>query len=148
MKKKLLLLIPIIIIASFSIRFIILAKRSQKMTVRLGVTEDSLTPCQSESNCFAGEVQVEGEDIWINLKETLKKQGMNREAGDEQYIYYTDKSSLFHFVDDVEFLYSPSHKTLHFRSSSRVGKSDLGANKERILKLLQALKIPFKENSL
>ena len=42
------------------------------------------------------------------------------------------------FVDDIE-LYK-SEDLLHFRSASRVGYSDLGANKKRILKLKDILK--------
>ena len=44
------------------------------------------------------------------------------------------------FVDDVEFLLDPANKQLHFRSASRVGYSDLGANKRRMNKILSGLR--------
>jgi len=49
------------------------------------------------------------------------------------------KSKIFRFVDDVIFLYDPEAKLLHFRSSSRVGYSDMGANRKRIYAILKQL---------
>lgn len=40
-------------------------------------------------------------------------------------------SAIFRFVDDVEFYFGDDNK-VHFRSASRIGHSDLGANKKRI----------------
>ena len=59
---------------------------------------------------------------------TLEKKSLN-------YRYYTCKSSLFGFVDDIETLFIEETKSLHFRSASRVGRSDLGKNKNRIQEL-------------
>ena len=36
------------------------------------------------------------------------------------------------YVDDVEFLEDPSEGVTHVRSASRLGYSDLGANRSRI----------------
>jgi len=47
------------------------------------------------------------------------------------YIHATFTSRLFRFVDDVEF-YFPDEPVLHVRSASRVGYSDLGADRRRI----------------
>lgn len=41
-------------------------------------------------------------------------------------------SRLFKFIDDVEFLADEAQKQLHFRSASRLGHSDLGANRKRM----------------
>ncbi|WP_413692547.1 DUF1499 domain-containing protein [Psychromonas sp. KJ10-2] len=41
---------------------------------------------------------------------------------------------MFGFVDDVEFRVTDDQQ-LHFRSSSRVGRKDFGANKKRIEQL-------------
>lgn len=49
----------------------------------------------------------------------------------ENYIYAEFKTPLLGFIDDVEILFSePS--TIHFRSASRLGYSDLGANRTRV----------------
>jgi uncharacterized protein (DUF1499 family) len=46
-------------------------------------------------------------------------------------------SALFRFVDDVEFLLDDSTRTIHLRSASRIGNSDLGVNRKRV-EVLQA----------
>lgn len=51
---------------------------------------------------------------------------------DGTYLHFEFRSLLFRFVDDVEFEFDEDTKTLHFRSASRVGHSDLGVNRERI----------------
>jgi uncharacterized protein (DUF1499 family) len=48
------------------------------------------------------------------------------------YMHFTFTSALFGFVDDVEFLFDEGKKTIHFRSASRVGHSDIGANRKRM----------------
>jgi len=53
--------------------------------------------------------------------------------------YYACESKLFGFVDDMEFYYDSDEQVLHFISRSRVGYSDLGANKERINSILKFL---------
>lgn len=39
---------------------------------------------------------------------------------------------IFRFKDDVSFLVDPADGKIHCRSASRVGHSDLGANRKRI----------------
>ena len=51
------------------------------------------------------------------------------------YLAATFQSTLFGFVDDVELRFDSQDKLLHFRSASRVGHSDFGANLKRIEKL-------------
>lgn len=50
----------------------------------------------------------------------------------DRYLHAEFTSALFRFVDDVEFLIDPDAKQIHFRSASRVGYSDLGANRRRM----------------
>jgi uncharacterized protein (DUF1499 family) len=42
------------------------------------------------------------------------------------------RSRLFGFVDDVMFELDDAKKLIHFRSASRVGRSDLGVNRKRM----------------
>lgn len=51
---------------------------------------------------------------------------------DEAYLRYEFTSLLLRFVDDVEFLFDDTTKTVHFRSASRTGYSDLGVNRQRM----------------
>jgi len=58
-------------------------------------------------------------------------------TADKRYIHAEFSSRVFRFVDDVEFLIDPATKTIHFRSASRVGRSDLGVNRQRMEEIRQ-----------
>ena len=49
----------------------------------------------------------------------------------DNFIHVEFTSKIFRFVDDVEF-YIEESGTIHFRSASRVGHSDMGVNRERM----------------
>jgi len=49
----------------------------------------------------------------------------------ENFIHVEFTSKIFRFVDDVEF-YFESSGTIHIRSASRVGYSDMGVNRDRM----------------
>lgn len=48
------------------------------------------------------------------------------------YLYAEFRSALMGFVDDVEFYLPETGKLVHVRSASRLGYSDLGANRRRV----------------
>jgi len=50
----------------------------------------------------------------------------------EEYLHAESTSLIFRFVDDVEFYFPADEKTIHMRSASRVGYSDLGVNRKRL----------------
>ena len=54
-------------------------------------------------------------------------------------VYAEFKSKIFGFVDDVEFFFQPDGTTVEYRSASRLGEDDLGANRKRIRDLRVAL---------
>jgi uncharacterized protein (DUF1499 family) len=58
------------------------------------------------------------------------------------YIRYEYTSLIFRFIDDVE-LYFVSEGIMHFRSASRIGYSDLGANKSHIKDISTAIRKRF-----
>jgi uncharacterized protein (DUF1499 family) len=51
------------------------------------------------------------------------------------YLHYTFKTRFGNFTDDVEFLIDTTENLIHFRSASRIGYGDLGANKRRMRKI-------------
>ena len=53
-----------------------------------------------------------------------------RSAPDYLYVQYT--TPLLKYVDDVEFWFNPATSVVEVRSASRLGESDLGANRKRI----------------
>lgn len=48
------------------------------------------------------------------------------------YLYVQFTSRLMKYVDDAEFWFDPATGVIQVRSSSRLGSSDLGVNRERI----------------
>ena len=48
------------------------------------------------------------------------------------------RSLIFRFVDDVEFVFDDKAKRIHFRSASRLGRSDFGVNRKRMEELSAA----------
>ena len=48
------------------------------------------------------------------------------------------RTRIFRFVDDAQFLFDDKAKTIHFRSASRVGHSDLGVNRRRMEEIRKA----------
>jgi uncharacterized protein (DUF1499 family) len=50
----------------------------------------------------------------------------------DDYMHVEFTSTLFRYVDDVEFVVDEPAHQIHVRSASRVGHSDLGANRKRV----------------
>jgi uncharacterized protein (DUF1499 family) len=55
------------------------------------------------------------------------------------YVHATVTTALWRFVDDVEFLWSEAEGVIHFRSASRLGRSDLGTNRRRMERIAAKL---------
>ena len=120
--------------------------------LNLGVQEGQLSVCPDSPNCvssqatdqrhaigpllFSGDGQAALAKIqkilqgWPGVKITSQASG---------YLRAEFTSTLFRFVDDVEFVVVPDEGVIHFRSCSRVGYSDLGANRRRMESLRKKL---------
>jgi uncharacterized protein (DUF1499 family) len=55
------------------------------------------------------------------------------------YLYAQYTTPLMKYVDDVEFWFDPAANAIQVRSASRLGASDLGANRKRIEAVRTAL---------
>ena len=60
-------------------------------------------------------------------------------ASAPDYVYAQVTTPLMKYVDDVEFWLNPSTNAIEVRSASRIGRSDLGANRKRIEAVRAAL---------
>jgi len=121
------------------------------MTVR--VTNGSLSPCPSSPNCVSTQATDQAHFIEpfpmkdaAEAKEQIKRLVLSLPrtrlvVETENYLHFEFKSLIFRFVDDVEFYFDEKAKTIHFRSASRVGHSDLGVNRRRMEKLRERLRI-------
>jgi uncharacterized protein (DUF1499 family) len=59
-------------------------------------------------------------------------------ARTENYLHAEFVTAVFRFVDDVECLVDAAAGVIHFRSASRLGHWDLGANRRRLERLRRA----------
>jgi uncharacterized protein (DUF1499 family) len=109
------------------------------------MSQRTLSPCPSSPNCVSTQATDEGHAITsfqykkprVEAKEALKAvmaalARIKLVEEDESYLHYEVTSLLLRFVDDVEFLFDETTKTVHFRSASRTGYSDLGVNRKRM----------------
>jgi uncharacterized protein (DUF1499 family) len=70
---------------------------------------------------------------WDKLLKVVKSMsGTKIEIDDGTYMHVTFTTFIMRFVDDVEFIADEASRQIHFKSASRVGHSDLGANKKRM----------------
>jgi uncharacterized protein (DUF1499 family) len=115
---------------------------------KLGINNSELAPCPKTPNCVSSQshdeehyiepinfegTQQEAHDRLLQIIESEKRTKILTDQVD--YIRVEFTSALFRFVDDVEFYFQDEksgERIIHVRSSSRVGSSDLGANRKRI----------------
>lgn len=136
---KLLWLIPAVIVLGM----ITLALLSQRGKAK-GLVDGRLAPLPDKPNCVSSEEGTADEKRVMPLngtKEQLKAAidatGGTITAETDTYMSTTYTSKIMRFVDDVEFRRDETSKTpvWHVRSASRVGHSDMGANRKRVNKI-------------
>jgi len=106
---------------------------------------NKLTPCPDTPNCvsslagdkkhFIEPISYEGENAvaqheLLGVLNSFKRVRMVEI--EEDYIHAEFVSSIFRFVDDVEFYFDEARKLIQVKSASRTGYSDLGVNRRRI----------------
>jgi uncharacterized protein (DUF1499 family) len=133
----LVLLLPVLVLALLRV----LARRPSN----LGVRDGRLADCPATPNCvstfardgaqhmaalcFAGTAA----EALRRLQDILAAMPRARTVtATDRYLHVEFTSHVFRFVDDVEFLIDPENRQVHFRSASRVGRSDLGVNRRRM----------------
>ncbi len=111
----------------------------------LGLQNGQLPPCPDSPNC----VSTSDTDS-LHGMEPIAFSGTSAEAHDQliailsaetnatiltdqpDYIHAEFRSPLFQFVDDVEFHIDGDANLIYFRSASRLGYGDMGANRKRM----------------
>ncbi|WP_246032175.1 DUF1499 domain-containing protein [Leptospira fluminis] len=148
-----------IVLGFFPLAFLMLVVASCTGTrpTNLGVRDGKLAPCPSSPNCVSSQVANSDETHFIssyeykNKPEDAKKklvaaiQSLPRTliiTEKPDYVYAEFTSFTMRFVDDVEFYFAPDQKTIHIRSASRLGHSDLGVNRKRMEKIRELFSAP------
>ncbi len=116
-----------------------------KRPTNLGVQSGKLAPCPSTPNCVNSQSQDSEHKIEpltynssaaqaiADLKTVIQSLPKTKIVAEtDNYIYAEFTTKLMGFVDDVEFYVDDAAKTIHVRSASRLGQSDLGVNRKRI----------------
>jgi uncharacterized protein (DUF1499 family) len=104
-----------------------------------------LAPCPSSPNCvssyetdaehgmeameYDGETAVAQAEILAIIEAMPKSTLITNEPG---YIHAEFRSPTMNFVDDVEFYFDEEAGLIQFRSASRLGYGDMGANRKRM----------------
>ena len=104
-----------------------------------------LSPCPAMPNCVCSQDddaahQIDSLrfldspcDAWQRLITVVTQFPRTRiVTNDSPYLHVEFTTLLLRFVDDVEFLLDETAAVIHVRSASRVGHSDLGANRVRV----------------
>ena len=109
--------------------------------VDLGLKDGYLRPCPSSPNCVNSMVNEDevhriepfrGVSL-AELRELLQNEESVEIVTDhENYLHAEFTSLIMRFVDDVEFFSVAEEQVIHVRSASRLGRSDLGANRRRV----------------
>ena len=58
----------------------------------------------------------------------------------ENYLHITVQTRLMRYVDDVEFIWDEDREVMQVRSCSRLGYSDMGANRARVERIRELLR--------
>jgi len=108
-------------------------------------TPADLAPCPDSPNCVSTKSKdpdramtplpyiKSGKESMDRLLEIVRS--MKRTAivsATPSYLHVEFRSTLFRFVDDVEFILDDSARLIHFRSASRTGYYDFGVNRKRM----------------
>ena len=139
------------IVAALTLPLMLLLITVSSTPGKLGHQAGRLQPCPTSPNCVSTQADNPGQameplplncdpqDAVARLKQIIEAQPRTKivttEAG---YLHAEFTTAWLRFTDDVEFLVDQQASQIHFRSASRVGHSDLGANRRRMEKLTAA----------
>lgn len=147
MKKVFLIMSLIFVIIAIVVpsRFFFMGKASQEMSFKSNFVDSKFIDCPDKPNCVSSFSKSEDSHYISPIKFSASKvkniemylKALKCEKSslvtEEFYWHYTCQSEFFGFVDDIELYFDNVSNLLHFRSASRVGHSDLDANKKRVI---------------
>jgi len=127
---------------------VLMAGCGGSMPKDIGVRNNRLADCPPSPNCVSSRSPDAGHTVdpltystdadaaMRALKDVIGNMKRTRIRTESKgYLHVEFTSALFRFVDDVEFLVDEQARLIHVRSASRIGHSDLGANRKRVEQL-------------
>ena len=144
------LLVSIILFSAAVAAFVFLSFKSRSGKAN-GIVEGRLAACPSSPNCIvseypndeahflaplnyaeAGLFATEFSENLSHIQRVLDEMGGRLQLKGENYLWYTFTTPLMRYTDDFELRLDDEKQLVHFRSASRVGYGDLGANQKRV----------------
>ncbi len=115
----------------------------------LGVNNGQLKPCPGTPNCVS--TQSTSDNAYEKRQAIALQPGESAEAAMKKlvaiiekmprtiiveqkpdYLYAEFRTFAMRYIDDVEFYVDAQQNVIHYRSASRLGRSDLGVNGKRV----------------
>jgi uncharacterized protein (DUF1499 family) len=124
------------------------------MPTTLGVTNGQLQPCPDTPNCvstqapstdtehFMPAISYTSDASFVMTQILRAVSSMPRSKvvkQDGNYVHVEFRSRIMRFVDDVEFYIDDANKLIHFRSAARMGRGDMGVNRNRMTELAEKI---------
>jgi uncharacterized protein (DUF1499 family) len=131
------------------------ASKSRSTEGNTGRSKGELTACTSgKPNCVSTQSEPDSDfyiapinsenilETWAQLLKRFPELGLEIVKQTDTYVHATAQTPLLKFIDDVEFLLDANKGVIQMKSESRVGYSDLGANRKRLEKIRSKLQKP------
>lgn len=116
-----------------------------------GIKNGQLAPCPDSPNCVSSQATTPEHAIapirftgaaataMSTLRRVIERdRGATVVSMDDRSLSAEYRSRIFRFVDDVDFVVDEAEGVIHCRSASRLGYSDMGANRRRMERIRQA----------
>jgi len=138
---KIITLLILLVVIFFGLR--VAVAWASRTPATAGIVADHLGPCPSTPNCVNSADTDAGHAIDVlvpanTMTITAVAQLLNSQPGTtvitqkQNYLHATIRTRVWGFIDDLEIFQRDSSASLHVRSASRLGVSDLGANRKRV----------------
>jgi uncharacterized protein (DUF1499 family) len=136
------------VVGVMGVMVIYMLVKNNSMPENLGINNGKLAKLSNKPNAVSSQTddrdkRVDALKLKGNLENSKKEIYKTIEnygnativRNEKNYLYVVFTTGKMKYHDDVEFYFDESEELIHFRSSSRVGYSDLGLNRERYKKL-------------
>ena len=144
-------MIILLVITLLALWFFVRWKNSRSQPSHtLGADNGRLADCPDSPNCVSTQASdsqhsinpipftQSADEVLARLEATIRAMPRTRIVNSNaNYLHAEFSSLLLGFVDDVEIVIDRTNGLIHFRSASRIGESDLGANRARMEQIRQ-----------
>jgi uncharacterized protein (DUF1499 family) len=132
------------VLAAATLSMMLFSRCSGGPPADIGLRDGKLSPCPDSPNCVSTRssdsrhviepLPFRGSkaDTMAAILEVVDKMVRTTIITQRQDYLHVEYRTKMGFVDDVEFHLDEATGTVHFRSASRVGYSDLGVNRKRM----------------